>query len=114
MTHPTKSAVLRGPRGKHGLPRLRLLAAATVLVAAAAVAFALPALADQGGSGISPFLPQADSPNGRNLWNLYNWISIPAIVIFVGVEAALLVIIVRFRRSVRPPGFVPPSGTGIR
>ena len=112
MTHPTKSAVLRGPRGKHGLPRLRLLAAATVLVAAAAVAFALPALADQGGSGISPFLPQADSPNGRNLWNLYNWISIPAIVIFVGVEAALLVIIVRFRRSVRPPGFVPPQWHG--
>src|SRR5438270_5636318 len=112
MTHPTKSAILRGRRGKQRLPRLRLLAAAMVLVAAAAVAFALPALADQGGSGISPFLPQADSPNGRNLWSLYNWISLPAIVVFVGVEAALLIIILRFRRSVRAPGFVPPQWHG--
>jgi len=97
---------------KPRLPRPRLLAAAMVLVAAAMVALALPALADQGGSGISPFLPQADSPNGRNLWNLYNWISIPAIIIFVGVELALLIIILRFRRSVRPPGFVPPQWHG--
>jgi cytochrome c oxidase subunit 2 len=97
---------------KQRLPRPRLLAAAMVLVAAAMVALALPALADQGGSGISPFLPQADSPNGRNLWNLYNWISIPAIIVFVGVEAALLIVIVRFRRSVRPPGYVPPQWHG--
>src|SRR5256885_14697029 len=97
---------------KQGLLRARLLALATVLVAAAAVALALPALADQGGSRISPFLPQADSPNGRNLWSLYNWISLPAIVVFVGVEAALLLVILRFRRSVRPPGFVPPPRHG--
>jgi cytochrome c oxidase subunit 2 len=97
---------------KRGLLRARLLALATVLVAAAMVALALPALADQGGSGISPFLPQADSPNGRNLWTLYNWISLPALIVFIGVEAALLIIIVRFRRSVRPPGFVPPQWHG--
>jgi cytochrome c oxidase subunit 2 len=97
---------------KQGLPRVRLLALATVLVAAAMVALALPALADQGGSGISPFLPQADSPNGRNLWTLYNLISIPALIIFIGVEVALLIVIVRFRRSVRPPGFIPPQWHG--
>ena len=91
---------------------MRLLGLATVLVAAAMVALALPVLADQGGSGISPFLPEADSPNGRNLWTLYNLISIPALIIFVGVEVALLIIIVRFRRSARPPGFVPPQWHG--
>jgi len=97
---------------KRGLPRVRLLGLATVLVAAAMVALALPVLADQGGSGISPFLPEADSPNGRNLWTLYNLISIPALIIFVGVEVALLIIIVRFRRSARPPGFIPPQWHG--
>jgi len=96
---------------KLSLTRPRLLAA-LVLVGIGLVVVALPALADQGGSGISPLLPQADSPNGRNLWWLYNWISLPAIVVFVGVEAALLIVVLRFRRSVRPPGFLPPQWHG--
>ena len=70
---------------------------------------AIPALADQGGSGLQPTIPNGDSPNGRNLYNLYVLISVPAILIFLLVEALLLAIIVRFRRSRRPVGFIPPQ-----
>jgi cytochrome c oxidase subunit 2 len=78
----------------------------------AALAFAVPALADQGGSGLQPTVPNGDSPNGHNIYNLYLLISIPAIVIFLLVETLLLTIIIRFRRSKRPVGFVPPQWHG--
>jgi cytochrome c oxidase subunit 2 len=59
--------------------------------------------------GVSPIFPDPVSPNGKNIYDLYVWISIPAIIIFVAVEAALLWVVVRYRRSKQPVGYVPPQ-----
>jgi cytochrome c oxidase subunit II len=59
--------------------------------------------------GISPIFPTPVSPNGQDIYNTYIGISIPAIIIFVGVELALLWVVLRYRRSKRPEGFVPPQ-----
>jgi cytochrome c oxidase subunit II len=48
------------------------------------------------------------SPNGRDIYNTYLGISVPAIIIFLGVEAALLWVIIKYRRSRQPAGYVPP------
>lgn len=63
----------------------------------------------EGLGGISPIFPTPVSPNGQDIYNTYIGISIPAIVIFVGVEAALLWVVLRFRRSKQPVGYVPPQ-----
>ncbi len=94
------------------LIRPRRIVFASLLACAAAAAFAIPALADQGGSGLQPWVPQADSPNGYRIFQLYELISIPAILIFLLVEGLLLAIVLRFRRSQRPPGFTPPQWHG--
>ena len=39
----------------------------------------------EGLGGISPIFPTPVSPNGEGIYNLYVGISIPAIIIFVGV-----------------------------
>src|SRR5713101_6607669 len=59
--------------------------------------------------GISPIFPTPVSPNGQDIYNTYIGISIPAIIIFIGVEAALLWVVLRFRRSRQPVGYVPPQ-----
>jgi cytochrome c oxidase subunit 2 len=63
----------------------------------------------EGLGGISPIFPTPVSPNGQDIYNTYIGISIPAIIIFVGVEAALLWVVLRFRRSKQPVGYVPPQ-----
>lgn len=78
----------------------------------AALAVAGPVFADGGGAGLQPYVPQADSPNGRNIFNLYALISIPAILIFLLVEGLLLTIVIRFRRSRQPADYVPPQWHG--
>src|SRR5262249_5370490 len=72
----------------------------------------IPALA--AGSGLDPLLPPGVSPSGRDLYNLYNLISIPAIVVFVLVEALLLIIIFRDRRRRLGPNYKPPQWHGNR
>jgi cytochrome c oxidase subunit 2 len=68
------------------------------------------ALSSCGGlGGISPIFPTPVSPNGQDIYNLYELISIPAIIVFVGVEAALLWVVIRYRRSRQPKGYVPPQ-----
>ncbi len=62
--------------------------------------------------GIHPIFPNPVSPNGQDIYNTYIGISIPAIIIFVGVEAALLIIVLRFRRSRQPANYVPPQVHG--
>ena len=62
--------------------------------------------------GISPIFPTPVSPNGQDIYDTYIWISIPAIVIFLGVEVALLWVILRYRRSKQPVGYVPPQVHG--
>ena len=62
--------------------------------------------------GISPIFPTPVSPNGQNIYDLYVAISIPAIIIFLGVEAALLWVVLRYRRSTQPAGYVPPQVHG--
>ncbi|HEY1421626.1 MAG TPA: cytochrome c oxidase subunit II [Candidatus Dormibacteraeota bacterium] len=59
--------------------------------------------------GLSPIFPQPVSPNGQDIYNLYAAISIPAIIVFIGVEAALLWVVLRFRRTRQPLGYVPPQ-----
>jgi cytochrome c oxidase subunit 2 len=59
--------------------------------------------------GISPIFPNPVSPNGQDIYNTYIGISIPAIIIFLGVEAALLWVVIKYRRSKQPPGYVPPQ-----
>lgn len=88
---------------------LRRIAFAAPLVT---ILFFLPAPALAAGSGLSPLLPQGVSPNGQNLYNLYNLISIPAIIVFVLVEALLLTIVIRDRRKRLGPDYKPPQWHG--
>ena len=68
------------------------------------------ALSSCGGlGGISPIFPTPVSPNGQDIYNTYLLISIPAIVIFLGVEIALLWVVLRYRRSRQAAGYVPPK-----
>ena len=90
-------------------PLLRRLLVAAPLVTIASVFLASPALA---ATGLSPLLPNAVSPNGHNLFMLYNLISIPALFVFVLVEALLLTIIIRDRRKRRGPDYRPPQTHG--
>jgi cytochrome c oxidase subunit II len=62
--------------------------------------------------GLSPIFPTPVSPNGQDIYNTYLGISVPAIIIFLGVEAALLWVIIRYRRSKLPAGYVPPQVHG--
>jgi cytochrome c oxidase subunit II len=59
--------------------------------------------------GVAPIFPTPVSPNGQDIYNLYELISIPAIIIFVGTEAAILWVVIRYRRSRQPAGYVPPQ-----
>jgi cytochrome c oxidase subunit II len=80
-----------------------------VLLAAPLVTIAFlpsPVLA---ATGLNPQLPFGISPNGNDLYNLYNLISIPALVVFFLVEALLLTIIIRDRRRRLGPGYRPPQ-----
>jgi len=88
---------------------LRRLLFAAPLVTIASVLLAGPALA---ATGLSPLLPDAVSPNGHNLFVLYNWISIPALAVFLLVQALLLTIIIRDRRKRRGPEYRPPQTHG--
>jgi cytochrome c oxidase subunit 2 len=68
------------------------------------------ALSSCGGlGGISPIFPTPVSPNGQDIYNTYIAISVPAIVIFLGVELSLLWVVLRYRRSRQPAGYVPPQ-----
>ena len=70
------------------------------------------ALSSCGIGGLSPIFPTPVSPNGQDIYNTYIGISIPAIIIFVGVEAALLWVVVKYRRSRQPADYVPPQVHG--
>jgi cytochrome c oxidase subunit II len=70
----------------------------------------VPALA--AGSGLSPLLPSGVSPNGQALFDLYNLISIPALIVFVLVEALLVTIVIRDRRRRQGPSYRPPQWHG--
>jgi cytochrome c oxidase subunit 2 len=59
--------------------------------------------------GLSPIFPQPVSPNGQHIYDTYIGISIPAVIIFVAVEIALLWVVLRYRRSRQPVGYVPPQ-----
>ena len=65
-----------------------------------------------GVGGLSPIFPEPVSANGANIYQTYIVISVPALIIFIGVEAALLWIVVRYRRSSQPAGYVPPQVHG--
>lgn len=69
-------------------------------------------LSSCGIGGLSPIFPTPVSPNGQDIYNTYIGISVPAIVIFLGVELALLWVIIRYRRSRQPAGYVPPQVHG--
>jgi cytochrome c oxidase subunit 2 len=90
---------------------LRRLAFAVPLVTLACALLAGQALAASG-SGLSPILPDGASPNGRNIHDLYNIISIPALFIFFLVEALLVIIIVRDRRRRLSSDYKPPQWHG--
>jgi cytochrome c oxidase subunit II len=66
-------------------------------------------LSSCGIGGLSPIFPTPVSPNGQDIYNTYIGISIPAIIIFVGVELSLLWVVIRYRRSRQPAGYVPPQ-----
>jgi cytochrome c oxidase subunit 2 len=72
----------------------------------------LPRAALAAGSGLDPLLPFGASPNGHALYDLYNLISIPALVVFLLVEALLLTIIIRDRRKRVGPDYRPPQWHG--
>ena len=92
--------------------RTRRFAVAIALAILGALLLAAPAFAEQGGSGLQPWVPNADSPNGQHIFQLYALISIPAVLIFLLVEGLLLTIVIKFRRSKQPPDYVPPQWHG--
>ena len=69
-------------------------------------------LSSCGIGGLSPIFPTPVSPNGQDIYNTYLGITVPAIVIFLGVELALLWVILRYRRSRQPTGYKPPQVHG--
>jgi cytochrome c oxidase subunit II len=69
----------------------------------------LPSKALAAGSGLSPLLPSGISPNGQDLYTLYNIISVPALVVFFLIEGLLLTIIIRDRRRRQAPDYRPPQ-----
>ena len=73
---------------------------ALVLVLALGAALALAAVAYAGNGGIAP--PAPHSPNAKRINESYLWISIFTGAIFVLVEGALIVFIVKYRRRGRP------------
>lgn len=83
-----------------------------MLLAAAALAAGTVMLSSCDVGGLHPIFPTPVSPNGQDIYNLYELISIPAIVIFLGVELALLWVVIRYRRSRLPVGYVPPQVHG--
>jgi cytochrome c oxidase subunit II len=103
--------VNRGQRIRGDSPAADILQAvaarARALFGLSAAAFLLSSC--DGLGGISPIFPTPVSPNGQGIYNLYVGISIPAIVIFIGVEVALLWVVLRYRRSRQPAGYVPPQ-----
>jgi cytochrome c oxidase subunit 2 len=103
--------VNRGQRIRGDSPAADILQAvaarARALFGLSAAAFLLSSC--DGLGGISPIFPTPVSPNGQGIYNLYVGISIPAIVIFIGVEVALLWVVLRYRRSHQPAGYVPPQ-----
>src|SRR6202521_1702113 len=84
-------------RGRAPLTVLGLVAAAFLLSSC------------EGLGGISPIFPTPVSPNGQDIYATYIGISVPAIIVFLGVEAALLWVVIRYRRSKQPAGYVPPQ-----
>jgi cytochrome c oxidase subunit 2 len=79
-----------------GRPSRPLRLALAAIISATALLFsASPAFAN----GLSLIFPDPASPNAKNIYDLYVGITYPAVVIFVGVEAVLLYIILRFRRK---------------
>jgi cytochrome c oxidase subunit 2 len=82
-------------------------ARARALIGLSAAAFLLSSC--DGLGGLSPIFPTPVSPNGQGIYNTYIGISIPAIIIFIGVEVALLWVILKYRRSKQPAGYVPPQ-----
>lgn len=62
--------------------------------------------------GIHPIFPNPVSPNGQDIYNTYIGISIPAIIIFIGVEVALLWVVIRYRRSRQPLNYMVPQVHG--
>jgi cytochrome c oxidase subunit 2 len=62
--------------------------------------------------GIRPIFPNPVSPNGQDIYNTYIGISLVAIVVFLGYEAALLWVAIRYRRSRQPANYVPPQVHG--
>src|SRR5262249_17446253 len=72
----------------------------------------VPILSSCDVGGISPIFPNPVSPNGRDIYNTYIGISIAAIIVFLGYEAALLWVVVRYRRKRQPAGYTPPQTHG--
>ena len=62
--------------------------------------------------GLSPIFPDPVSPNGKDIYDTYAGISVVAIVVFLGVELALLWVVLRYRRSRQPIGYVVPQVHG--
>jgi cytochrome c oxidase subunit 2 len=82
------------------------------LAAPLAIILLLPVPALAAGSGLDPLLPGSVSPNGQRLFQLYNIISIPALIVFVLVEVLLVTIVIRDRRRRQGPNYRPPQWHG--
>jgi len=95
-------------------PRLRREFAGTPVIVRAPLTFAGLVLAalllsSCGTGGLSPIFPTPVSPNGQDIYNLYIGISVVAIIVFLGVEASILWVVLKYRRSRQPVGYVPPQ-----
>ena len=89
----------RGPLGRGAKTLLTVLGLTALTIA----------LSGCGIGGLSPIFPEPVSPNGQGIYNTYIGISVPAILVFVGYEALLLWVAIRYRKKRQPEGYVPPQ-----
>jgi cytochrome c oxidase subunit 2 len=78
----------------------------------AGLAVAAVALSSCDFGGVHPIFPNPVSPNGQGIYTTYIGISLVAIVVFLGVEFALLWVVLRYRRSRQPVNYMPPQVHG--
>jgi cytochrome c oxidase subunit II len=96
--HSWRSQTPGGGIESHGLMRTRIAVTAAVL---AALALAAAPLALAGPGGISP--PSQATPSGQAISQLYWFVFAICALVFVGVEAALVTFVIRFRRRRAAP-----------
>jgi cytochrome c oxidase subunit 2 len=109
VADPPRRAILGSPIYFNAVTARKAPVIVRAPLTSAGLVLAAILLSSCGTGGLSPIFPTPVSPNGQGIYDLYLWISIPAIIVFLGVEASLLWVVLKYRRSRQPLGYIPPQ-----